>query len=554
MPVTLSSAPELITFARNPAVFKVRADTDGSGTLYDARGVRSTLAATGSDRFATNETVTILYEEPDGTSETVVFTAKAVYDDVYEIPDASFSGSDSEYWNTVISIIGAHSRIAPFFRVYNDGSILLTIQARSTDGGWGITTTTSAGFTVTDYAAEDSTLPENYRVLFEVYFERTYRGGDYRLAAQLEGVPEAGTGYVYFDISSILAAECRAGRAEPLVPAWDTAAPVLADNVRRYYVRFTERYGAPPVAQDWEYGGGIRTAMDAGISQALWAEGDFLGDMDADNALLTWLPDGKKVGLTQPEFLAWYNYTGGTSSIRLEMEWYSIEDGAMGGSDTLYATDPLSVPAGEVALIPVSPTRMGLDTEDTAYKYRVRVVISGGAVRSQWRTYYIDREYYESERYVQYLNGFGVPEVWRCTGAYGKSLKVDRDTAERPLLPGYNELASDRYQYARRWDTELAYRTGYTSRVEADALQEMLIAGEVYDVSATGYIPLMITSNSFRVTETGRDRHFYEFQARPRLEMKNYSRKAITTLGSDAWLDENGDPWWDELSVPWEIS
>lgn len=554
MALLLLSAPETITFARNPAIFKVRADTDGGGTLYDALGVRSTLAAAYSDRFATNETVTVAYTEPDGTTETVVFTAKAVYDDEFEIPDASFSGSNSEYWNAVIAIIGGHSRIAPFFRVYNAGNVLVTIEARSTETGWDITTTTSSAFTVTNYDAVASTLPENYRVLLEVYVERTYRGGDYRLSAQLYGKPEAGTGYVYFDVSSVLAAECRASRAEPLVPVWDTTEPVLADNVRRYYVRFTEEYGEPPVAQDWEYGGGVRMAMDGGISQALWAEGDFLGSMDSDNALLTWMPDGKKVGLTQPEFLAWYNHTGATASVRIEMQWYNVNDGGLSTAAFFFGTDPLSVRPGEVALLPVGPAVLGLDTEADAYKYRVRVVITGDVVRSQWRTYRIDRDYYESERYLQYLNGFGVPEVWRCTGDFSKRLRVDRQTAERPLLPGYNELASDRFQHSRQWDHDLTYRTGYLTRLEADGLQDMLLAGEVYDVSAAGYIPLQITTGDFRVGETRRDLNFYEFSARPRLSMKNYSRKAITVIGSDAWLDENGEPWWTDLTVAWTIA
>jgi hypothetical protein len=209
---------------------------------------------------------------------------------------------------------------------------------------------------------------------------------------------------------------------------------------------------------------------------------------------------------------------------------------------------------GEVAIFPVWPALFGLDAEANAYKYTVQVGFTavGFDDLSQERTYYIDREYYESERNLMYLNSFGTPETWRCTGEVGKRLKVERQTAQRPLLPGYNELASDRFQYARDWDTELIYRTGFLTSAEAEALQEMLIAGEVYDVSAAGYIPLQIASNDFRVTETRHELHSYEFTAIARLTMKNYSRKALTTIGSDAWLDENGEPWWDELTVPWE--
>ncbi len=552
MALTLLSAPEGF-FARNPAIVKLRADTDGSGTLYDAVGETSYLEYVDTDRFDTDETLTVEYTEPDGTEATVVFTAKAVYDDnIAEIPDDSWAGSDSAYWLEVKNIVAAHPRIAPFFEVLlvSSGGNKIRFRAKSTDAAWSQTVTNSAGLTVSDDALAASTLPANYKVKLEVFFENTYRGGDYALAAQLEGVPEAGTGFVYFDLSSVLTAECRAAREEPLVPQFGTDTPFLADNFRRYYFRYTEEYGAPVEVQDWT-NTSPTVAIDGGVSQARFAEGDFLGAMDDEDALLTWMPDGKKVALEQPEYLAWYNHDSTTRTVFLRVVWYDITDGAASAA-TDYFTPGLSVRAGEMAIFPVWPALFALDTEANAYKYTVQVRHSL-ADMSQARTYYIDRDYYESERFLMYLNSFGCPETCRCTGEWGKRLRVDRQTAEKPLLPGYSELASDRFQYGRLWDNELTYRTGFLTKGEAEALQELLIAGEVYDVSADGYIPLQITSNNFRVTETRQDLHSYEFAAQPRLDMKNYSKKKLSTLLSDAWLDEFGQPWWDAFTIAWEI-
>ncbi len=550
MPLTLLSQPAPICFARNQAILKLRSDSDGSGTLYDARGVRSTLSAALSDRFANGDTVTVEYTEPDGTTETVVFEAVASPDQINELPDSSSVLPDSDYWRLVVDTMAAHPRLSPFFSVNLTDYVEITIQALSIAAGWDITTTTDSGFATADFAAAASTLPDNYRVLLEVYFEDTYRGGDYRLAAQMDGTPEAGTGYVYFDISQVLTAECRAARSEPQVPVWSTDAPALADNLRRYYMRYTEEYGTPPVAQDWEYTG-YNTAMDGGIGQSLFAEGDFLGGLDETDALLTWMPDGRKLSLVQPEFLAWYNHTGGSKSVYIEFQWYDVTDNAPSTADFVFDGAPIAVRAGEVALLPVNPTLLGLDAEPTAYKYRVRVT-NGAAPWSQWRTYYIDREYHESERYVQYLNGFGVPECHRCTGDLSKKLKVDRQVAQYPLAPAYNEQASDRRQYARTWDNELTYRTGFLSAGEAETLQEMLLAGEVYDVSSEGYIPLLLTSNAFDVTETRQTLRAYQVQAMPRLDSRNYSKKKLSTLLSGAWLEPGGDAWFDDLLVAWE--
>lgn len=544
MSLTLISQPAAVAFARNPCVFKLQTDYEA------AKGVRSTLAAALTDRFATDDTLTILYTEPDGTTETVVFTAKAVYDDEHELPDASYGGTNTAYWNLIVSTIAAHSRIAPFFTVQLTGSVEITIQARSTATGWDIATTTDTAFTATDFAVTASTIPANYRVLFEVFFEATYRGGDYAVAAQLQGFPDA-SGYIYFDISSILAAHCRSNRTEPLVPVWDTTAPELADNQRRYYVRYTEESGEPPEAEEWVYSSAIQTAIDGGVSQSVFADGDFLAALDVDDALLTWMPDGRKLSLLQPEMLAWYNYTGSTKGVSIQMQWYDIDDNALSTAVFFYNFSALSVRSQEIALLPVSPVLMGLDSEANAYKYRVRVT-NGLVDLSQWRTYYIDREYYESERYLQYLNSFGVPECWRCTGDWTKKIKINRLTATKPLLPGYNSFATDRYQYGRLWDNELVYRTGFLTRGEAEVLQEMLLAGEIYDVSSEGYIPLQMTTESFQVVDTREDLRAYQFSAQPRLDMKNYSKKKLTEILAGAWLDQFGEPWFDAFLVAWE--
>ena len=550
MPLTLLAQPTSICFARNQAILKLRADADGSGTLYDARGVYSTLTAALSDRFANGDTLTVEYTEPDGTSEVVGFEAVASPDAIDELPDNSSVLSNADYWNLVVASIGAHPRLAPFFTVTLTGNVEITIQARSTETGWDVETTTDSGFTVADFTATASTLPDNYRVLVEVYFEDTYRGGNYRMAAQMDGTPEAGTGYVYFDVSSVLSAECRGARSEPLVPVWSTDAPALADNMRRFYLRYTEEYGTPPAAQDWQYTG-YNVAIDGGIGQSVFAEGDFLGALDETDSLLTWMPDGRRLSLAQPEFLAWYNHSGSTKSVYVEFQWYDVTDNTLSTADFLFDGAPLDVRAGEVALLPVNPTLLGLDAEPTAYKYRVRVT-NGAAAWSQWRTYYIDREYYESERYVQYLNGFGVPECQRCTGDWSKKLKVDRQVAQKPLAAGYNERASDRYQYARTWDNELTYRTGFLNAGEAETLQEMLLAGEVYDVSSEGYIPLLITSNDFAVNSTRATLRSYEVQALPRMDSRNYSKKKTGSLIAGAWLEPGGEPWFDDFLVAWE--
>lgn len=540
--------------AKNPVIFKLRS-TDTGFVPYAAQGATAKIQAGSGQRFAAGETVMVSYDEPDGTSESVVFTASPTYEAEDEIPDDTFAGSLTQYVTKVRDKMKAHHRIAPYFTLSMTGLLgpwSITFTARSSDPLWAVTLANTAGMTVTDTAATADTTPVNYSVLFEVYFEATLRGGDYALAAQLKSTPDS-DGYMSFDISSILEAECRAGLADPVVPEWGTSDTYEGANLRRYYIRFTEQYGTPIVAQEWEYDD-VRVCMNGGVSQSVWAAGDYLSGLSATDSLLTWMPDGRKIGLDQPEFLAWYNWDVEDRYVVVEMKWTNITNGAV-STATQHFTE-VRVRPKEVGMLPVNPTLLGLDAESNAYKYQVRVVYLDGATYigvSQWRTYLIDRDYYRSERYVQYLNGFGVPECWRCTGVWGKKLGVDRQVAEVPLLPDYNEFATNRFQFSTVWDQELTYRTGYLTKGQADVLQEMLISGEVYDVSSEGYIPLRITTNSFQVTDTDEDLHSYQFTAQPRLDMRNYSKTKLTNPNSGAWQEPGGDAWFDAMLVPWEL-
>jgi hypothetical protein len=562
MAIDLITPPSDIVFARNPVIWKLRAAQTSGGDSYDATGVRADLEILITDRFATGETMTVEYTDPDGTTETVVFTASDPYTAIDEIPDNSWPGTDGDYWNTVAAIIATHPRLAPFFTVAAVtilGDLKIRIQAIEVFN-WTLVVTNDAGFTVTDTAAAADATPDNYKVRLEVFFENTYKAGDYTLAAQLEGTPAATTGYLYFDISTVLAAQCRAARMEPLVPMYGIDVPVMADNLRRYYIRFTEEYDNPVVTQPWTYSD-VKYAIDGGVSQMIFAESDVLAAMDVDDALFTWMPDGRTIGLNQPEYLNWFNFQHTDPVIPiLEVKWYKVTDGTLGGTLYFYGTASQYFTDYETAIIPIMPSLLGLDAIDDAYKFTVQVGWDDGGIPgfafialSQVRTYFLDRDYQRSERYVQYLNSFGCPECWRCTGQYDKKLKVDRSLAERPLLPGYNELATDRFQFSRGFDHALTYRTGYISRGEAEVLQELLIAGDLYDVATDGYVPLQITSNDFAVTDTNQDLHAYVFACTPRLDSKNYSKKKVTIAGNGAWQEVDGSNWVDAFLVPWGL-
>lgn len=562
MALTVVDEPVEIVLARNQAVLQLRAAQTPGGDLYSAVGVNASLSILLTDRFAAGETLTLDYEDPDGTTESIEFTAAGAYDpEADEIPDDTWAGTNAAYWIEVAAILNEHPRIAPFFTVEPVtimGSLYIRATAKNTVPGWDVSMSNTGGFsTATDAGSADAT-PDNYRVLVEVFFEKTYREGDYERVAQLEGQPDTATGWLYFDVSDILAAQCRATRTEPLVPVYGTTVPALADNLRRYFIRYTEEYGSPAEVQAWAYTD-VKFCMDGGVSQAVHAESGYFGylsEKSAGNAFLTWMPDGRVVSIAEPQYLSWYNYTGSTKMVMIQVVEYDVDTGAVAETSYTLADGP-SVRDKETIIFPVGLWNIGTYNAD-CFKVAVRVVDfdsdwEGGSPEflSESRIYYIDRNYQEGIRYVQYLNGFGVPESVRCTGEWTKRLEVRRETASRSLTPGYSSLASDNFQYARDFAPTFVYRTGYLRKADAEVLQEVLIAGEVYDSSSDGYIPLLLTSNTFEVTSTRETLHSYQFAARARMDMKNFSKKTVTAGTSDAWQETNDDSWFDALLLPW---
>lgn len=557
MAVALISQPGDIVFARNPVVIQLRASTTVGGPTYAAKGVGAYFQAALTARIATGATLTVAYTEADGTAETVVLTAAADYTPDAAIPDNSFSGTDAEYWSAVAVEIAAHPRIGPFFSVspiVSGADVQITLREKSTLSGWAITLSNSDGYPVTPLAAMDDSTPANYRVLFEVFFEKTYRGGDYISAALLEGQPDGETGYLFFDIGQVLESQCRAYRSEPLVPTWSTVTPVIADNLRRWYVRYTEQAGIPATTQDWQYTD-VKLAMDGGISQSAWAENpDYLETLTTGNSILSWLPDGRPVVKEAPEFLAWFNTTHADAMLRLNRQLFSATDGLAYENQTWYDASPIVARPYETVLFPLRPLLNATDFDNPdAYKSRMVVLDEADMEVSPPWIYYHDKTYYESLRHIQYINGFGVPETWTCRGQYAKRLRVSRSTAQRPLSPGFDAYATDTFQYASESEPQFTYRTGYLSKGLAETLQELLMVGELYDVSEDGYVPLLLTSNDFQITDTRESLHAYEFTAVPRLRLRNYSKRAVVAPDLNAWQEPGGEYWFDTAIQPWEL-
>jgi len=563
--IQLLQEPVAHSFTRNPIIYRWRA-VDNGGLPYRAYGVQSEIRITDNDALTGDyilkdgDVITLTWTEPDGTSKNYSFTALDAYDGgSNKLPTANSGiifASATDYWNTVRDIMAANSQVSPLFlfRTSNEGSYQSYVaEAREVSDEWIVSFSLAVAtmpYTVVDtIATTPSSLPENYRIVWELFFEPSYRASGFVRISQGEAFVNKDS-EASLDLSEMLRAAAEDNLGDPSVPAYATTAPILADNTRRYYLRYREAYD-DQVSPSWTVST-LKLALHGGISQALYAQdNDWLGGRDADTSFLTWKPDHKTVATTQKEYLAWYNYTGGTTSVVLEYIGTNV-DGTTTASSYLYASQEVSARANETILFPVGPTELGQAGDTNIAYYTVRVVdrasdYAGGSPTylSPPRSYQVDRKQYESVRYLQYLNGFGCPETVRCLGYFTNDLEVEREESARTLSPGYSSTAKQVRQHNENWTNFFTYRTSYLPRLEVDSLQELFISGKAYEIFADGYIPLQLVGSTMPVTETRQLLHSVTLSTKPALLARNYSNVLLAQPeANDLWLVHDNTGYW----------
>lgn len=557
--IQLLTSPPSPSLAKNPMAWKFRI-TDGAGNPYGAQPGTATLECN-NGTFLIGDSVTLSWTDEDGLEQSLTFSAVASPSSIVQVPAAPLTIADYE---EIAAKIQAHYRVAPVLLISvventaTNFSIIATAKNATydTEVAWdnsSLSGTTSVSAT----APAASTAPDNLQLLFEVYFERSYGSGDYDRIASLRGFPDA-NGEVIFDVSHMLYREVQGDLATPPLPAFDNAETVLADNLRNYYIRYREQYDdIPDLNRAWNHLG-TSTVILGGISQALYAETDFLTSIDATSSLLTWYPDGKTVAPSQAEYLPWYNYTGADASLVVELVRYT----SAGAMTTLFRMESgITIPADGTALVPVGYDQLAINNTDVL-KYTVRIVdessdYEGGSAvyLSPERTFYVDHDYYEEQRFLMYLNSFACPVTVRCIGEHTKEMEVNRQVSEQVLEPDYVSSISQRYQYDYALEQYFTYRTGFLSRAEMEALQELLAYNEIYEVDSNGYIPLILEDDSFQITETRQQLHSLTLPMRPRLQPVSYSGDVTFSPPSGSgWRTTGSSFWQTTFGSTWQIA
>lgn len=557
--ITLTSQPYDTSFSRNQVLYKFLA-TDDNGNAYGHHNVRSELRGTGFLPILENDTIEVRWTDAGGILQTVEFTAKDAPALDTEIPTNLTSGINTytDLYNGIAAVMNAHSLAGAFINFsqkFNGSSNSLWGELATEEEGWALTFNQGLTNLHELYTYEaGSSYPDNYKMLIDVVFKD---GDDYAVISSHE-IREQADGVFAIDISDILHKHFATLRPEMPLPAFTDDEMQTHDIIKEYYINYRESYDDIASAA-WAVSDTKRIFF-GGISQSLFTQHNFFNEIDNTNSFLTWYPDYKNVSTDQPEWLAWYNYTGATKNIMLAC---MRKDADCNENNTsIFEAAPLEVAAGEVVLIPAGVTQLDiLTTMAAAAEYTIQVIdaddwaVHTTTAYSPERHYYIDKDYYLSARYIQYMNGFNCPETLRCVGEFSDELKVDRKIRLKVRDTDYTSSSVDISQFDQSFNNYFSYRSGFVSKSEVDALQELMIYAKLWEVNDQGYIRLNIDTDTMQITQTRRYLNTLEFVATPAMEAKNYSNNNILALtDTSGWAIHDGGFWVTVFGEAWQIS
>lgn len=237
---------------------------------------------------------------------------------------------------------------------------------------------------------------------------------------------------------------------------------------------------------------------------AAWGNLFFTTYMSANRPFLTWQPDFKVIGETQPEYLYFLlnisplptTFTRRVRVTYLNGTVETVDKGTISGAVS-----------HQVICLPAHPAALGLDAKNVA---SVEVWLADKTQNrlSQVRTYLIDHTFRNQERHLLLSNSLGGWDTIRLLGEGAETLTTQRTTAqfERPAgAPAdFAELRVINVQGTR----ELTVSTGYLEQqplAQLRYLDELLLANQIYLVDGQGHQALELTTTNLVDVEDNSD-------------------------------------------------
>ncbi len=390
---------------------------------------------------------------------------------------------------------------------YTTTSITLTAKVLSPD--YNIVALTNATDIAigTTTSCTEAVYEENFKTRLDVYVEKIYMAGDFKLISTHELDPVANISM--FDIADIIDASF----SDVDLPDYNATAHFRCEfNLVRYQIKFTERYGSTPVPHRLSESS-ISVAFNGGLSAQEFPAGynPINTYFFPNKKYMTLQPNNKKVATSQQEYL-YLVIPSSTTSFDLRVIVY-FSDG------TTQNTTPYSVTgtAGlEMYCLPVGYTQLNLaalQPTKTVVKYEVYCRNQAGTEIGEHRIYYMYYQQRKAFNQFIFLNSLSGMDTLACTGELVQGIKTDDILADRKLTKDYTLKSAEVFKtFAEKQDV-FTVSSGLLKKAEAIWASEIFLSTSVFvaDAVKEQWLPITINKASIEVIRTDADLYGIKF-------------------------------------------
>lgn len=527
MPINVINQPFEAVFSCNPVCWKLQTDDH----VIDEEFCPA-FTLTGSLKFQSGQGLTISWIDPVTNNPiTINFRAVTTPGAADELPDDNSTLSKIDYYTEVLNIISSHPAISTMFTgtLQQTGINCNLIFKSKLCQDIGLTVTHNifvVATSVQNYVA--GTYLDNFKICIELWIEDPYKSNNYYCASRLSE-PVDDDGCVTIDIQEALHHAFGKQKNNNL-PDLITNDHFIADNLRCYYLRITTKHGTIQTTYgDWEYLPS-KKVLCGGLSEEDYGiyGPNFTEDLSSLLCAATWQPNNRFICPDQPLFVSYINSTGAT---------INAEPRA-----TIFYTDGTTAPSGLNLGLSLEPWQtgiynIGIDANNMTSvnpnkcikKIEVRIIDSTIMLGNNPTElikpicYYVDHSYHKCKNFIVWMNGFCLPETMATTGAWEEQFTVSRSFQERILKKEYKTVDGQQYQYCISGRDGHIIRTGWKCREEVDAMREIFLTEELYEVKNGNYIPLLADGTSFNLYSCDDILYRGEFHVVHSMKMSKYS-------------------------------
>ena len=343
--------------------------------------------------------------------------------------------------------------------------------------------------------ASDLGSKPNLSFVCEVYIEDTYLSNSYTKVIELEQ-PADDLGSTVFDVQDIVAAWL-----EPTLPAYGDTSVALADgHFRRFYLRYAEKYGDPPVVGTYTQES-VFYVLLGGLNRIEFATDNFFENyLPNTKPFYTWEPTTRQVYTDTQHYLHFMVNGFSLSAVELWARCYYDDNTSVSQQVANVISSPNRF---EVYRLPAGFGQLDLgsiNAAKTMTKYELWVEDGAGNVISEVRTFELVERPTWAREFI-YLNSVGGWNTLIAEGEIKESAEVVATELRQRLESGYRTTESEINVVRKVAQRRRRVRGGYIANGLAEYLIDFAMAIRVYAIEDGRFVPVRIDYNPELVNE-----------------------------------------------------